>query len=300
MGRRNIFKKMKVILTHIGKLPPYFEYSLKQLRIFNPHVNVIFIGDDNKKDLFNKYNIKFVYENIFEDDKYHNIIKLDKNKNIFHGHPNKSFWIFAYVRFYLIETYLKKYNDVSDFFFFENDILIYEKLDLIKEFLDNKNGDLFFTIGDDKRITTGFSYIKSKDLFLKLINDMDKILFSEEGIKDIRKNYSKCCPSEMTIMRKVKNKFNYITELPLLPSENKNFIFDPASYGQFLGGDLQGKKNHIDKITYIGKEILNKNINVTFEVDTDGYKKPFCIYKGNKYKICNLHVWAKNLKQFVS
>ncbi len=297
---------MTLLLTHIGPLPPYIEYSLKQFRTFNPHVKTVFIGDTPNEGLMNKYNIEYYYCNLHNSPKFKTARDYDSTHNIFHHWPSKDFWFYTYARFYAIEEYLQTTPNLKDFFFFENDILLYKDLGSIKKFLNKQEGDIFFTMGDDTRITTGFSYFRHKNSFFKLVKDMDDILFNPAEIQDIRRNYSECCPSEMTILRKIKNKFNYITPLPILPVENSNFIFDPASYGQFLGGDQEGNANFIDETTYICQEILNQNIKITFETEKDrrfssyGYRKPFCEYKGKKYRICNLHLWSKKLENFQS
>tara|TARA_Y100000310_G_C20568008_1_gene756525 strand:- start:97 stop:963 length:867 start_codon:yes stop_codon:yes gene_type:complete len=287
-----------VILTHIGKIPDYFKFMIQQLRLFNPEEEIIFIGDKKDESLFKKHNIKYDSQNIEDNHKYKKLLALDKKRDIFNTFPTKNFWIFTYARFYLIEEFLKRNNNKS-FFFFENDIMIYESLNKIQSYIDQLKGNIFFTVGDDIRITTGFSYFKKSADFIKLVKDMDKIIFDEDEIKDIRKNYSECCPSEMTILRKIKNKYEYIKALPIIPTTTTTFIFDPATYGQVLGGNRQGRK-YIDERTYIGQEILKNKISVKFKKDKKGHKKPICIYENKEYYISNLHIHSKNLKNFLS
>ena len=83
--------------------------------------------------------------------------------------------------------------------------------------------------------------------------------------------------------------------LPCLPfgSNSINFdqlqcVFDPTSYGQYLGGTNNGHPpGYQEYYHFIGKEIINKNINVVFD------KQPFVIYKDIKIPIFNLHVHNK-------
>ena len=287
-----------IILTHIGSLPKYLKFTLQQIRFFNKDEKIIFIGDDKNEGLFKKYNITYIKKNIKNNPKYNNLLLLDKKQNIFNDYPTKDFWVFTYARFYLIEEFLKD-SPNQPFFFFENDIMIYNSLSKIEDYLKTLKGNIFFTVGDDTRITTGMSFFKNNEDFIKLVGDMDNILFNKEEIKDIRKNYSNCCPSEMVILRKIKNKYEYIKDLPILPYPAEGFIFDPATYGQVLGGNRQGKK-HIDKKTYIGQEILKNKIKVKFKKTKEGIKKPVCIYKDKEYEISNLHIHSKNLKKFLS
>ncbi len=96
----------------------------------------------------------------------------------------------------------------------------------------------------------------------------------------------------------------YISSLPIFPTDeffgHFNFVFDPASYGQFLGGYpiIHGGSSepHIDLGTYIGKKIDDGEYRVFFD-KKDG---PFITNnKNEKFKIYNLHVWSKNLKKFL-
>lgn len=297
-----------ILLTHIGKIPPYFEYTLKQIRLFNTEEKIVFIGDEKNDYLFKKYNIEYFYYDITKNPKYIKIKEYDIKNNVFHSYPSKDFWVFTYVRFYLIEEYLSVSNYKDEFFFFENDILIYENLETINKTLKTLREEIFFTILDEKRITTGLSYFKNKKCFNRLVNDMDKILFNRNSIEEIRKNYSKCCPSEMTILRKIKRDFDYIGTFSSLPNspniEKFKVIFDPAPYGQYFGGDNKGRsfKNGGDNIlkTYVGKEIINEKIKVDFENNQNGFKKPFCYHNNTKIPICNLHIHSKELYKFLS
>jgi len=82
------------------------------------------------------------------------------------------------------------------------------------------------------------------------------------------------------------------------------YIFDPATYGQYLGGNNKNKKfkdfGIYEKNTYIGKEILKNKIKILWEKDENNFNRPYCLYNKEKYKIFNLHIHSKNLKQFAS
>jgi hypothetical protein len=67
-----------------------------------------------------------------------------------------------------------------------------------------------------------------------------------------------------------------------------NFLFDPASYGQFLGGTNNGhKKGYFEPSHYIGRMISTEKIEVIYK------KQPFVLYKNEKYPIYNLHIHNK-------
>jgi hypothetical protein len=94
-----------------------------------------------------------------------------------------------------------------------------------------------------------------------------------------------------------------INYLPILPeglgSDNFNelkelALFDGASYGQYLGGTNNGnEKGWTGRHHYVGTSIEDKKIEVIFD------KKPYCIFKGKRINIHNLHIHSKNLKDFI-
>ena len=83
--------------------------------------------------------------------------------------------------------------------------------------------------------------------------------------------------------------------LPSLPvgefSENLDkfkCLFDPASYGQYLGGTNNGHpEKHIELRHYIGPFLSNNIIQVGFD------KKPFVLYDGKHIPLFNLHMHNK-------
>lgn len=90
--------------------------------------------------------------------------------------------------------------------------------------------------------------------------------------------------------------------LPCLPygpfSENFNklpYIFDPISYGQFLGGTNQGAPaGYTEYRHYVGKEIMDNKIKVIFD------KCPYILYNNEQIPIFNLHIHNKKaITQFL-
>ena len=85
--------------------------------------------------------------------------------------------------------------------------------------------------------------------------------------------------------------------LPSLPfgEQSQNFgqfnmLFDPASYGQFLGGTNNGHpQGYTEPAHFIGSQIISKQIEVVFD------KKPFVIYEGKQVPLYNLHLHNKQV-----
>jgi len=113
--------------------------------------------------------------------------------------------------------------------------------------------------------------------------------------------------------------FNYITDmnflffisqykknykmLPCLPcgdqSENFdkfNMVFDPTSYGQYLGGTNNGHcSGFIDPEHYVGRELLANNIKIKFIEN-----KPYVDYNDCNVPLFNLHIQNKKaIKNFL-
>ena len=88
----------------------------------------------------------------------------------------------------------------------------------------------------------------------------------------------------------------YFNLLPILPNENSTILFDPASYGQFLGGVDKKifSKKYSTKNHYVGKFIQEKKLIPKF--DNTG---PHVLFKQQRYELSNLHIHKKNLQKFM-
>ena len=288
---------MTLILSHIGNsLPTHINVCIEQTRKFY-NGDIFLITNCKNEKIKNKYGVQFISPD-FTNKKY-----LKSKKINFHSFPNKEFWLYSLARFFFIEDFVTQ-NKIENFVIYENDILIYYDLKKLINTLSSLYQNIAFTIGDDIRATTGFSFFKSYNDLSVMNHDIITIIEDTDKMEDIRKNYSECCPSEMVFIRKISKEKDYIKSLPIFPNEKYfnelGFVFDPASYGQFLGGTpaVNGnKKTFIDDITYIGKKLLSGEYNVIFHEK----KCPFLIDKnGNKSKIYNLHIHSKKLENFIT
>ena len=81
--------------------------------------------------------------------------------------------------------------------------------------------------------------------------------------------------------------------LPVLPQEK--VVFDPGSYGQYLGGVHYKRfsKKYINIEHIVGRAIKNKEIYIT---KINGYPK--VKHNSAVYDLANLHVHKKNLQKF--
>ena len=130
---------------------------------------------------------------------------------------------------------------------------------------------------------------------VKLLMSGEEAIFSAIGVQ---LDYI----SDMNFLDVISRGSKYFKLLPSLPFtdlstnlEKFNYLFDPASYGQYLGGTNNGhEKGYKEMNHYIGRMIINEKINITFK------EKPFVIYNDNQYPIYNLHIHNKQaIDQFL-
>ncbi|HEY5235876.1 MAG TPA: hypothetical protein VIJ14_06845, partial [Rhabdochlamydiaceae bacterium] len=127
--------------------------------------------------------------------------------------------------------------------------------------------------------------------------------------------------NDMELLAGYKNRYGpeVVDSLPIIPQEYladhqlSNYtvsysrhlelfhsIFDGAALGQYLGGTLA--KNNTPGPGFINETcIFNPSLLVhKWELDDRGRKVPFIIYKDKQYRVNNLHIHSKNLKNFSS
>jgi hypothetical protein len=90
--------------------------------------------------------------------------------------------------------------------------------------------------------------------------------------------------------------------LPMMCEED-GFVFDPGSYGQFLGGTNNfHDPGFIDSEHYIGSMLKDRLIYVGW--DSSGpyvldNSRPWTPKNSKKFKLFNLHIHSKALEDFV-
>ena len=89
---------------------------------------------------------------------------------------------------------------------------------------------------------------------------------------------------------------NLFNLLNISPNEDSNYIFDPGTYGQYLGGidkRLFSKKEiFIDQ--YVGRNIVKFGYKIKIEKGL-----PIVSVDEKKFELVNLHIHKKNLGKFI-
>jgi len=288
---------MDLVLFHSGKLPLYLEYAFRQIRIFNPNLVVYFITDKENlnNDIFDKYNITKANKDLY----------WSKEVGEFEVLYNKpGFWTITATRLIYIKNFIRD-NNFKDVYCFENDVLLYYDLSELHEvFLNNYKG-LAITVGGVDKCMTGFMFIKDYKA-LEAMTDFFIMLLKQNSIREIRDKYKLEMVNEMTLMRIYFDEKG-MGSLPTMPFgieynvSGFNSIFDPASWGQFVGGTTNGIPGAKPKDHYIGVMLENNpEFTVTWRKDNFGRKQPYFKYNDKEVRINNLHIHSKNLHLYMS
>jgi hypothetical protein len=292
------------VLVHLGET--FFDYindCIRQIRKFNRCEIYLIINKSHFGEIEEK-NIKLICpDDIVKCENHLNFQKNNRLDKEFRG----GFWTYSTERLFYLEDLMRQYS-LENIIHVENDTLIYFDYD---EYFSHfyQNYDLATVFDNDERSVPCVIYIKK-------LEDLKK--FNLHSL-----NYSD--KNDMILFSHYRNYVNQNINLPIVPSEynfhlesvmghqtkNKkqysnnfdkfNSIFDGAALGQFLGGvdprNISGNtKGHIN----IACLFNPSNLNIFFESDILNRNIPFIKFNNKKYKINNLHVHSKNLKEFLS
>ena len=295
---------MDIILFHSGKeLPVFLEDTFKQIRMFNTDAIVYFFTDSHLllDGIFRKYSISPWDKDLFYSDKIKQVEDLS-------AYSADDFWTITMTRLIYIENFLKKFQ-FTDVYHFENDVLLYYNLKEHHNKFQSLYKHLAITPGGPDKNMTGLLFIhnwQSLSLMTQFFIDIVKV-YGAEKLKEI---YKIDMIHEMSLMKlyEIEKKQEFLSYLPILPfgEHSKwydvfNSIFDPASWGQFVGGTTNGIPGAKPPDHYIGQLLIsNPEYGVIWKEDDKGRKIPYFKYDDNEVKINNLHIHSKNLHLYIS
>jgi len=300
---------MNVIFFHVGRngLPEYQEDHFKQFRLFNPDIPTYYLTQKQfmKSPLFAKYNIVSLDINDYYS-KY-----ISHFVTFFHYGvlPDAyQFWVVAATRLMYIENAMRVLG-LRNVYHYENDVLIYYDIKTLHNKFHSLYPTMAITVGGPDKCITGFMYINNP----KPLGHMTKWFVDSlrtYNKKTLQIMYGMDMVNEMTLMRAFSREFpDELQFLPILPfgEWSNNYtefgsLFDPASYGQFVGGNVQEKQPGLmPDDHYIGKLLqANPDYTVVWKEDKLGRKIPYFKFDGQEVKINNLHIHSKNLHLYQS
>lgn len=274
---------MNYIYFHIGKIPNYFNYSVKSILNVDSNAQIHLITDQNyinkKIEVHNTKTLQ--NENI----------EYINNLNYFNDFNKNPLWHASLLRIFYLESLIFKFN-LKENVHFDSDVVIFKSFNDIKNlFSENK---LNITPLKHNELVFGYSYLKTFTPLKKITQELIRIYSDSEKYEKIYFNGK--------ILNEMKSLFITYDKLPQMfhllntePVKNK-LIFDPASYGQNLFGTHNKffSKGFIDE-THICSKYLKNNKTRLYVLD----KIPEMIYNGKKYEFVNLHMHSKKLSKVV-
>jgi hypothetical protein len=265
---------MIYLLVHLGsKFPAHIKDCLHQIYKKDKNCQIYLIG--NIKPDFIEQDFIFV-----------NVEDLDVPRESYFSNNNNPLWHNSLMRVFAINSFMQK-NNIEGIIHFDNDVMIYSDFTELKHLFENKN---YITPHKTTEYTFGFSYLNNKQEFNILCERILKLIgLGEFNVKNLTGDEA----HEMRLLGFCGS--NIIKDLPTHPQINnvQEFIFDPSSYGQFVGGTPNGHlPGFIDK-TQLGGSLFTEPPNIRYNKEEDIF---YYIYNNTEYKIFNLHVHNKDLK----
>jgi hypothetical protein len=276
---------MKVVLVSLGIFQDYLLNNIKQLKLQGNNDIVLITEKHFFKMIDENLNIQLIDVNELNSEyleRFKNNLRLDRNSRY-------GFWHHCSMRFAYIYEYMKQ-NNTTDIIHIENDVMIYDNLDNLK---DKFNKDKIYLVFDNiDRVIPSIMYINNYSNFKIILDNYD---MNNNDMVNLGKYYNSSFVEPFPIIS-IDNDENYF---------NKNFksfnsIFDGAAIGQYFGGiDKINDKN--DTIGFINETCIIKFNNYKFY-----WKKinelwnPYIEINNNLIKINNLHIHSKALEKFLS
>ena len=192
------------------------------------------------------------------------------------------FWFITFIRYMLCEYLCDKFC-LDSFCFIEGDNLIYFNIDdIIDKYCPHSLAVCNET--SPGNYSSGIYFCTSVEV-LKKLNDfnLNELKLGAKGLTDMNSIFS------------FHHRTKALTILPALPDDTKdNLLFDPASSGQFLGGENHRREDSfLDRTHRLYKEMFAK-----YE-----YGKDFYLFKGEscfklkffdrEYDLFNIHAHNK-------
>lgn len=283
---------MDIVLVHLGEeIPQYLHTCIEQIRRFTDKRIILALSHPNK--VFSSYKNITVYP-VDQQEKTGNW-KRYNTINFFKTDRHWGLFKYACERFFIIEAIMRQLK-IESVFHIENDNLIYAAPD--EEFFKKYCGiSIGLPILTETLITAGIMYIGSVESLEILNSELNSLMSMGEG--NLYKKYGTELMGEMRLLKIISDKYpEMISFLPTFPSRKYKFVYDPASWGQFIGGTHQDPDkpyttdNHI-----IGREIIKGKYTVKWEAGL-----PYVIDTETKrvQQIFNLHIHSKKLSKWTS
>tara|TARA_Y100000992_G_C21250769_1_gene485746 strand:- start:570 stop:1451 length:882 start_codon:yes stop_codon:yes gene_type:complete len=282
---------MDYILFNKGILPGYLHICINSILSVDKNAIVHLITDQETQ----KQNINIINLNDYKEPEFMKEFITNLKQNDMFDNP---LWLTSLERIFYIENYIKE-NNINEFVHFDNDVVLFESFETLKNVSKFDDQGFYLTPLNSENMVFGYSYVNSNEDFFQVSSKAKKII---ENYKYYSNKFNQNKPlNEMKIMSIIdRDNKNLIKSLDILPYGDKKLIFDPASYGQYLGGTHKKPKtffrdNFATQAHYVGAELISKRITVKFKKNIPVVTSDL----GDVSKLINLHIHSKKLKKFL-
>lgn len=305
-----------IVFVHLGtSLPGYLNDALAQARLFNPGASLYLIA--NKVALAEPCHQGFISENKISTieceqlsasaahRKFMAESKLDSNFR-------EGFWKKASERFFYLEELISR-DSLQHVFHLESDNMLYVDLEKLLPTFEEYSG-IAAVFDSDERCIPSFVYIACPDAIRSLVDYMARNV--SRGLDDmymLAAYRRDCGKQKIELLPLIMPE--YVQDYPLQKNQggttvrepgvfyarsDRLSIFDAAALGQYLGGI--DPRNGPSKPGFVNESCIFNPSRLSFEwiMDDQNRRVPFAVYRGNKYRINNLHIHSKNLSAFKS
>ena len=272
---------MNYIFYYFGDIPKHVEHSINSVLNSDPNSKIFFCSEE-KVGFKNVHHVK---PSKVISDLTQSIIDLD----YFKAGDQNPLWASSMMRMFYINDVAKHLN-LNSYIHFDSDVMCYKSFDELSLYLNETKFNI--TPLMDEFLVFGYSYVPSILIYDEVLKTVCDILKNSDFYE--KEFYNKNRLTEMkTLYIAYTLKPHLFNLLPVLPQEK--IVFDPGSYGQYLGGVHYKRfsKKYINDEHIVGRAIKNKEIYIT---KINGYPK--VKHNGDVFDLANLHVHKKNLQKF--
>ncbi len=276
---------MDYIFYYKGTINSHIYESLNSVLSSDKAASIYFCSDqkiESKSERFNLINLNEINSDLIDE-----IDKLEKFEKL----DNNPLWKTSLLRVFYIYELAQKLK-LNSFVHFDSDVLIYKSYEeLIENFSQSK---VNITQLSNDMLIFGYCYVANLDNYKKVCESIIEIYGNKSYYERTYYEGKSLVEMRSLYLAYLLNP-DLFNILPSLPTENKNILFDPLSYGQYLGGRHYKKfsKGFLDSrhITYDAmksKELFPK------------YKKgkSYIIHNNKNIDLANLHVHSKKLSKY--
>lgn len=303
-----------LVFIHIGnEVPEYSRISLLQASIFNPSIPIYFLLHKDAIKIARKWNLP---ANIFLIDydelpktKEHVFFLRNKSGDLF----KENFWRYTTERFLYLNDFICQ-NPREHIFHLEYDNMLYLDLLSVLDVLKKHYHGAGITLDSDERGIGGIIYFRDKgivELLSKfIIRNLAKNLNDMQLLALFSKAYEDAVENLPIIFQDYIDEYgltNQLNQSVKFPEKYSSFvdefcsIFDAAAIGQYLGG-VDPKSGVMVSSGFINETCCFdcSKLKFSWEYDDKGRKIPFVQMNSKKYRINNIHVHSKKLRNFFS